>query len=268
MQTARTLVSCLLGIAASCGVAHAATYSQNFTFPDGTTVLGDGSDIQSSDLTQGQVIGGQLRMTTDNVNSTWSVYRVPALSHSSLGFTASFNFDLIDAAGDMPPADGFSFVYGDIPATGYGAAEEGMLSDNEISFEADTWMVGDGEHGFNLGLRIAGVEQADPFFSNTDVLADGQSILGGLAVASWNPTNGASLTIDLGGGPVPIFTHVAVPGFVASDTHTFAFSARTGGANETLNLDNLTISTVPEASTVAMSLVGLLCLGAIRRSRG
>ena len=173
MNAVKITLVCMIGITVALPVvACADLYAQNFTFADGTSVLGDGSDIRSTTVGQGVVLGGQLRMTTERVGNVRSVYRIPALDNSSLGFTASFSFDLIDSGGQHP-ADGFSFVYGDIPAWsgtalpdqfGYGLAEEGMLANNEISFEVDTWMVGDAEHGFNLGLRLGGVEQPDLFF--------------------------------------------------------------------------------------------------------
>ncbi|MBT3200132.1 MAG: PEP-CTERM sorting domain-containing protein [Phycisphaerales bacterium] len=256
------------------GGLRADVYSQDFNVADGTTVLGDGSDIRSNNAGMGQVAGGQLQMTDDLLTGTRTVYRIPALADSSQGFTATFNFDLSDSAGGMEPADGFSFVYGDIPAwdgtgginkSGYGEAEEGMGADNEISFQADTWRVGDAEHGFNLGLRLGGGPQPDPFFQNTDVLGAGQSIIGGTMTLSWNPTSGASMVIERGAGLETIFTNVAVPGFTGSDAYSFAFTARTGGATETLNLDNVNITTVPEPAT--MSLLALGGLAMLRRRR-
>lgn len=255
MNAVRIIFACGMGIVVALGgVAQAGLYTQDFTFSDGTTILGDGSDIRSNIPSQGQVIGGQLRMTTALVNGAWTVYRIPALYNSSLGFTATFNFDLSDSYDGAPPADGFSFVYGDIPAFaglsmdqfGYGSAEEGMGADNEISFQIDTWQVGDTEHGYNLGMRLGGVEQADPFSLNTDILVDGGAITGGSATASWDPTNGASMVVDLGAGPTAIFTNVPTPGFTGGDAYTFAFSGRTGGASETLNLDNVNIETIPD----------------------
>ena len=61
---------------------------------------------------------------------------------------------------------------------------------------------------------------------------------------SWNPTDGASFTTT-GLTTNADFSNVATGDFVASDDHTFNISARVGGANQTLIIDNVVITTVP-----------------------
>ena len=191
---------------------------------------------------------------------------------------ASFDFFLSDEAGANLPADGFSFNYGAIPAltnpgffngSGEGRGEEGFNELGEafanLSFELDTWANGFGENGYNIAVQGPGLD-TDVAVLSTDILLDGDTI-NGTAILSWDPVNGATIIIDTGGGPVPIFMNVATPSFTGLDSHSFAFSARTGGANETLAIDNIVITTrgVPEPATLLLLGLGLAALGIRRR---
>ena len=86
----------------------------------------------------------------------------------------------------------------------------------------------------------------------------GDALVGGSAIIAWDPVNGASFSVDLGAGVLPIFSNIATPGFAPDDSFTFAFSARTGGSTETLNLDNVMIVTIPEPSTVGLGIFGIV----------
>jgi hypothetical protein len=269
------------------GTSYGAIYMQNFTAPNGTVNggLGDGSfiasDIDNGNLSSGAGPGGiqnnALLLTSAAVGGTRSSFRTPALANSALGWTATFSFVLTDTAGGNAPADGFSFSYGAIPnfvgtsgqlgngpltdPNRHGQAEEGWGAVQHISFEVDTWQVGDAEHGFNIAGNIGGVQQ-DFAFLNTDIITDGQSV-SGTATLSWSPTNGASLSTTLTG---PVFTNVATPGFVGNNAYVFAFGARTGGATEDVIIDNLNITSVPEPTGIALLGGGLLSL-ILRRRR-
>lgn len=263
------LFTLLFATVMATGTASAVTYMQDFNaFGDGTTNLGDGSAIHSNDG-NASVQSGALQMTVDSQTSTRSSWRIPALVDSSLGWTAKFDFTMADAAGGNPPADGFSLSYGNIPAfpvggvAGYGLAEEGFGSGDEVSFEFDTWRVGDTEHGFNVSHNQVDLAPV----VNTDIIVDGGTV-NGSAVLIWDPTNGLTMTVDLGSGPVTHFTNVSDGAFVGNDAYSWAFSARTGGATEDLTFDNVMITTntpVPEPMTAAMGVLGLAALGLRRR---
>ena len=109
-------------------------YVQDFTYPDGTTDLGDGSVITGSSAS---VQGDRLQLTIDNVGGGFSSFSIPALEGSATGFRATFDYELYDAVGGNPPADGFSFNYGDAALGEQGGAEEGMrgLATSNISWE-------------------------------------------------------------------------------------------------------------------------------------
>lgn len=223
---------------------------QTFNVDDAVTDLEDGSTIASSDG-MASVQFGALRLTEDGTQHTRSSFRIPALAASSDGWTASFEFILEDQPDENNPADGFSFSYGAIPAfqpglidktapAAHGFAEEGWGESVEhISFEFDTWDNGNGEQGFNLAHNGEDLQ-----FENRTILQEAGRVVG-TATLSWNPTDGASLSVDLGFGLTPIFSNVRTHGFTGDDDYVFAIGARTGGATQTLIIDNVEVTTIP-----------------------
>ena len=229
---------------------HAVQYGpQVFDQPNGTTNLGDGTTLASSD-DSAAVEGGALILTRDGTANTHASLRIPAQAASALGWTASFEFTLADQPGN-DPGEGFSFSYGAIPAfndgqgdpaaaDAHGAAEEGWgATTTHLAFEIDTRDDGAAEQGFNISR-----DGTDLAFENRMILTDGQ-ILSGSIWLSWHPANGASMSIDLGEGLLPVFTNVATPGFVGNNSHLFALSARTASATQRLEIDNLQVTTIP-----------------------
>lgn len=236
--------------------ANAATYSQNFTFPNGTTTFPDGSTLTTVGVAP-SVQGNALELTNVNGLGTQNSYNIPAVANSSLGFTVSFDITLIDTAGGNPPADGFSFNYGSFgSAANYG--EEGP-GGSSISWIVDTWDNAASDRG--IRSKINGVND---FVLNFIPLADGQTVATSINL-SWNPANGMSLSIAALGGPVFTNRPTGV-GFVPTDGFVFGFGARTGGASETVLIDNIVITTVPEPQSVALT-AGLATVGLLIRRR-
>jgi hypothetical protein len=249
------LVASGLGV---CVAAHAANYSQNFdAFANGATSFGDGSALTNGGGTPASVQGQALELTNVAFGSTQNSFNIPALANSSLGFTVTFDVTLIDAAGGNPPADGFSFSYGN-HALGSNYGEEGP-GGSSISWVVDTWDNGLSDRG--IRSKINGVND---FVVNFIPLADGQTVTSSITM-SWDPTNGMSLSVSALGGPV--FTNRPTPGFVPSDSHLFGFGARTGGATETVLLDNIVITTIPEPQIAALSGLAALGMIGLRRRR-
>jgi hypothetical protein len=62
-------------------------------------------------------------------------------------------------------------------------------------------------------------------------------------------------------------SNVAIPGFSGNDAFVFAFAARTGFADNTVLIDNLVITTVPEASSSMLAVLAGLGLMSVRRRR-
>jgi len=222
----------------------AATYTQDFEFDDGTTDLGDGTTIGST-TGVAQVLGGALRLSSTATGSERSSFRIPALADSSSGWTATFSVTMTDAIGGNPPADGFSFSYGAIPALtandatamGHGAAEAGMTTGNEISFQVDTWRNGDANSP-GVGVLENGVALAGGRLDGTIVPTDGG--VSGIVNITWTPVTvdftTAGLTTD---AEFENLTHT----FAGDDSHSWVFSARTGGATQDLFIDDLVITT-------------------------
>lgn len=208
-------------------------------------------------------------MTQDGVGGGPASFIVPAIAGSSAGWTATFDITIIDGVGNLDPADGLSFNYGEFTLGQLGGAEEGMtdpntgipIATNNISFEIDTWQNGSLEQGVNIAQIVSGVD-SDISFTNGVILNDGTTV-SGLATMSWDPVNGASFSTT---GLVTNANFVNVPTtFAGSEAFLFGLSARVGGANQTTLVDNLVITTIPEPTGSA--LLGLAGLAALIRRR-
>ncbi|MGI9241081.1 MAG: lectin-like domain-containing protein [Verrucomicrobiales bacterium] len=220
-------------------------YLQDFDgFPDGATNLGDGTTIASNNGTC-QVVDGALRITSAATGNTRSSFRIPSLTGSSEGWTATFDYQLTDTPGGNPPADGFTLNYGDIPALatndflpdGHGAAEGGQGTGNEISFQVDTWR-NDNANSPGLGIMVNAAHLPDGRVDAIVLPNDGD--LTGTMTITWTPEVVSFETTGLDTDAAFIeLPHT----YVGDDTYSWVFSARTGGATEDLIIDNLEIRT-------------------------
>ena len=221
----------------------AGTYSQNFNdFDNGTIDLQDGTIITGQ---AAQVIDGRLQLTRDGEGLGFSSFSIPPMEGSSKGFTVTFDYELNDGPGSNDPADGFSFNYGNAELGERGQAEEGMAGrpgvTENISFEIDTWRNGDTEQGVNISGIHNGNDQDQYAFTNGVILNDGQRVSGKMEI-SWNPQSGASFKTT-GLVTNANFNNIEIPNFDPSDDHTFIISARVGGANQDLFIDNISVTT-------------------------
>ena len=110
-----------------------------------------------------------------------------------------------------------------------------------ISFEIDTWRNGDTEQGVNISGIHNGNDQDQYAFTNGVILNDGQRVSGKMEI-SWNPQSGASFKTT-GLVTNANFNNIEIPNFEPSDDHTFIISARVGGANQDLFIDNISVTT-------------------------
>ena len=247
--------------------ASAATYSNNFNaYADGTTDLGDGTVIAGA---AASVQGGRLQLTRDGEALGFSSFNIPALPGSSQGWTASWDYELFDSQGNNPPADGFSFNYGNFTLNEQGGAEEGMSNrpgvTSNLSFEVDTWMNGDAEQGVNISGILGGIDPGDLAFTNGIILNEGQRLTGNMT-ATYDANAGTVSFVTTGLETNANFVDIGLPAAVGGDdAFNFGFSARVGGANQDLFIDNLVITTVPEPSGLA--LLGLGAFGFFLRRR-
>ena len=217
-------------------------YSNDFNeYADGTTDLGDGTTIFGA---AARVLGGRLQLTRDGEGLGFSSFTVPAMEGTSKGFTATFDYELFDSTGANDPADGFSFNYGNAPVGDQGQAEEGMAGrpgvTENISFEVDTWRNNDAEQGVNISGLVDGQDVGQLAFTNGVILEDGSRKTGSMEIR-WDPSKGATF-YSTGLTTNADFTDVDTGAFVGDDGYNFIFSARVGGANQDVFIDNLIIT--------------------------
>jgi hypothetical protein len=255
----------LAGLASS---ASAATYTNDFNaFADGTTDLGDGTAFNGASAS---IQGGRLQLTIDNQGLGFASFTIPALANSSQGWSMTADIEMFDAVGGNPPADGFSFNYGDFLVGERGQAEDGMAGrpgvTTNISFEVDTWMNFDGEQGVNISGVQGGVDIQNALgaFNNGPILNDGQRVIGTMS-ASYNAAAGTVSFATTGLNTNADFVDISLGGATGNDDWNFGFSARVGGANQDVFIDNLVITTIPEPSGLA--LLGLSAFGFLLRRR-
>ncbi|MBA73036.1 MAG: hypothetical protein CMO73_10215, partial [Verrucomicrobiales bacterium] len=215
-------------------------YIQDFDgFPDGTTDLGDGSVIAGA---AAEIVDGRLQLTKDGQGLGFSSFTIPAIRDSSNGWTITFDIEIFDGPGANDPADGLSVNYGNFNLGELGRAEEGMETiasvTSNLSFEIDTWRNGDAEQGVNIAEQIDGVKN-DVEFTNGVILDDGQRVTGTVEI-SYNPATGASFKTE--GLNTNADFEDAVLAFEGDDSFNFGISARVGGANEDLFIDNFVLS--------------------------
>ncbi len=239
----KTLSAALLLLFYSLPTLLAETYTQDFNgFDNGTVDLNDGSIITGE---AARIQDGRLQLTRDGEGLGFSSFSIPAIEGSSNGFNVKFNYEMYDSSGSNDPADGFSFNYGNAELGDQGQAEEGMADRPDVtenlSFEIDTWRNGDPEQGVNISGISGGQDQGQYAFTNGVILGDGQRVTGTMEM-SWNPETGASFKTT-GLVTNADFNAVEITNFEPSDDHTFIISARVGGANQDLFIDNITVTT-------------------------
>ena len=121
--------------------------------------------------------------------------------------------------------------------------KEGMTGKtaNNLSFEIDTWQNNDAEQGVNISGVVEGEDIGQLAFTNGVILEDGSRKTGSVEIR-WDPSKGATF-YTTGLTTNADFTDVSTSdtGFIGDDEFTFNFSARVGGANQDLFIDNLVI---------------------------
>lgn len=239
-------------LSAAAGVAEAASYSNDFS-------AGLGGITTTMDLTPGaDVEGGTLRMTqavNSQQNSAYLPNLDPGLAISS--FRAAFDYSITEGTccGPTPPngpADGFSFALSPQSSGTFG--EEGPAQGLVVSF--DTWDNGPPAEAPQIDLKVNNVVVAT---NATSPFTAGQTVP---VVITLNPDG--TLNMTLSGNP--IFT--AVPtGYTPAANDLFSFGARTGGANEVVRIDNLSVSTVPVPEPTTLGILGIGAVGLLARRR-
>lgn len=220
-------------------------YHQAFEgYEDGVTDLGDGSTLESTTPEALGVSGEALQLTADGVTSSLSLYALPSLGEpAASGFTVKFDYAL--SGGGDQPADGFSFNFGTVPPVAE-VTEEGTASG--LSVEFDTWDNTEAREGevTDIGIDVnvdrtaveggrLRAEEGAAGNSNEIFEFDGESHT---VEITWRREDGVGV-VDVVLDGSTIFESLPTPGFEPSPEDQIFFGARTGGATETLLLDNI-----------------------------
>ncbi len=222
-------------------------YGETFqAYPNGATTLAPSAgELFSNQLGSGvQVADDKLRelqLTANGVFGTRTAFRLPDLNPGAAvpAFSAKWNATIYGNT-SAGIADGFSFNFGPLGAI------------TETAFTDGTYF---NEDGFRAGLTVS-VRTWDPNTPGYYVRVNGAVVPGGFVAKSssawgnlnttrhffevdWRFDTGLTLRVD----GVAIFTNLATPGYFPAASHRFVFGGRTGGVNEEVRLDNITIFT-------------------------
>lgn len=202
---------------------------QAFSFADGTTILGDGTVIASSDGTA-SVRANALRLTTNGTGNTIASFKLPDIDPTKevQSVDATFKLRLFSSS---TPADGFTFNFGNLPADS-GGGESGFAMANGLVIAWDTYDNGNDAPSIEIfanGISIGNFPRTFSFDGTYRAVS-----------IHWDA---AGLDVTFNG--IAVCTDLATPGFIPSSGNRFGFSARTGGATEDVYIDDLSIITSP-----------------------
>ena len=210
--------------------------------PETPIDLGDGS-IVTNPQGGADIVDGALNLTTEGIGGQAGNYLLPVFGGISDGFTVTLDLALAEEAGGNPPADGFSLSLGAIPDDA-AAGEEGHADGLVVSF--DTWDNGGegADTGIGVDLRVDNAEVAQNRIGadedkNDNSIFKFDGVFRDVTITYTRDGDGGAVSVNYGGNL--LHDNVAVA-WAPEDGDRFAFGARTGGAWETLTLDNICIA--------------------------
>lgn len=237
----------VLGLCLLIGAAVQAATTDNFDPPNPNVTANQGNTPPGPLVTAGGPTGQFLRLVNNNVNSQSNHYAydlTDAGAYSTI--VAGFDFR---GFGDGNPADGFGVMllptatYGatGIGPGGYFAAEEPNVA-GVLAAGFDVYPAGGGVNDYSL--HYDGVELRNFRVDPAEVDLDA-NVFHGAHVQVQQMGNGSNVTMqltrDVNGAPAT-YTYMEewVPGLLPYENR-LQFSARTGGANMNVDLDNVDI---------------------------
>lgn len=249
------------------GVAHAdLDYSNSFDAPD---LPGYGGDMYGAAQIDNAFAQSDLKLVSDGQSGSWGTWVGPKVWGNCTSFTASFEASFKN--GDGGPGDGFSFWFGDMEGvTDFSGGEQGLNSilnaDRGITASFVSYP------GANPGVYAKqGVTTFasnglgyDPMTYNDHQQAKEDSGHARFRV-EWDVNTGMQIYVGWSFMAEEVLW-VDAQGIrpTDADNWTFGFSARNGGINQDVFIDNLVINAVP-APGAAVALMGLAGLGRLRR---
>ena len=250
------------------GAAHAELeYSSSFDTPD---LPGLGTALHGSAQIDNAFGQSDLKLVSDGQPGSWGTWVGPTVWGHCTSFTASFEASFKNGGGGGP-GDGFSFWFGDIEGvTDFSGGEQGLNSilnaDRGITASFVSYP------GANPGVYAKqGVTTFasnglgyDPMTYSDHLQAKEDSGHGRFRV-EWDINTGLQIYVGWSWMDEEVLW-VDAQGIRPTDAYdwTFGFSARNGGIDQDVFIDNLVITAVP-APGAAVALMGLAGLGRCRR---
>ena len=249
------------------GAAHAELdYSTSFDTPD---LPGLGISMHGSAQIDDAFGQSDLKLVSDGASGTWGTWKGPTVWGHCTSFTASFEASFKN--GDGGPGDGFSFWFGDMEGvTDFSGGEQGLNSilnsDRGITASFVSYP------GANPGVYA---KQGFTTFASNGLGYDPMTYSGHQEAkedsgharfrVEWDVNTGLQIYVGWSFMAEEVLW-VDAQGIRPTDAYdwSFGFSARNGGINQDVFIDNLVITAVP-APGAAVALMGLAGLGRRRR---
>ena len=248
----RLTIQTLAAILLSGATGLAGTFTNAFNDPEntaGTTFAGLGTLTDGSSFSP-VISSSHLVLTTTNNDLMGSVILDdldPGATVSS--FVVSFNM-LIDSGG-ATPADGFSFVFGTI-TPGETWNEEGPGTMQGVTVTWDTYNntgLTPPDDAPSIDIKVNGGFNNYLYHYHTDIT---NVMSPTFAKATITLKDNGTLSLSWKGQV--IFTNVYLTGFAPAPGYQFGFGARTGGLNENLWINDLSITTAQQGALAAPSI--------------
>jgi hypothetical protein len=255
--------------------AFAGTFTQNFeSITAGTNTFTDGSLVRTNQPAIATVFQHlsqwkALRLTQDGATGTSSNYFIPSLEpvNQMTSFSATFDLLIKKDSNNGAAADSFSFNVGTMKttSTNYGGWD-GMYDSNQVntgpilSVVWDTYNNGNDPNSIEVFLN--GVSIANSTTAGKIPYIAGSIDIAGFRSVSINWENNL---LDVSYGGQVIFNDISTGSFTPAVGDQFALFAGTGAATQDVFVDNMSITTVPEASTLGLLLPSAVLL--LRRRR-
>lgn len=252
--------------------ASGTVFLQNFqSYAAGANTFSDGSILRTNNSSVGVVYENStswkaLRLTQDgDAIGAASSYFIPNLepTHTISSFTTTF--DLLIKNDKGVPADAFSFNVGTFKSTsGVYGNWDGMYDSSGtntgpvLSIVWDTYDNGGDPNSIEVFLN--GTSIGNNTSAGKTPYVAGNLDLAGFRSVTINWVNN-QLNVSYNGQT--IFSNLSTGSFTPALGDSFAFYAGTGGANQDVFVDNISITTVPEPSS--LGLLGLAGVFAMRR---
>lgn len=213
-------------IAATAAPLSASTFTGDFAtgLPSGTTIYGNAS-----------ATGGAMRIVPSSTSQTGSIVVSNLTGASSVtAFDVSCQMFTGNPGNPASPADGWSFIWGEVPSEAWG--EEGPASFSGLVISFDYFINGGaGETSREVTVNWNGAR------------------IGSVAYDSYSAGNTVPVHIRLRHGGLLdvwhngnlLFKGLSLPGFTGLTSPRWGFGARTGAARAEVRMDDLVITPDP-----------------------